>query len=64
MKQVRERQIPCDFTHMWNLRNKRNEQSKKRERERDKPGNRLNYREHTHGYQKQMVGVGEIGDGD
>ena len=23
-KQVRERQIPYDFTHMWNLRNKLN----------------------------------------
>ena len=25
-KSVRERQIPYDFTHMWNLRNKPNEQ--------------------------------------
>ena len=29
-KSVRERQIPCDFTHMWNLRNKTNEERKKR----------------------------------
>ena len=27
-KQVRERQIPCDFTHMWNLMNKQNKQGK------------------------------------
>ena len=25
-KSVRERQIPYDFTHMWNLRNKTKEQ--------------------------------------
>ena len=31
-KSVRERQIPCDFTHMWNLRNESNEKGKKRER--------------------------------
>jgi len=30
-KSVRERQIPYDFTHMWNLRNKTNEQRKKEE---------------------------------
>ena len=28
-KPVRERQIPYGFTHMWNLRNKTNEQRKK-----------------------------------
>ena len=33
-KSVRERQKPCDSTHMWNVRNKTNEQWKKRERER------------------------------
>ena len=33
-KPARERQIPYDVTHMWNLRNKTNEQ--RRERERDK----------------------------
>ena len=26
---IRERQIPCDLTHMWNLRNKTNEPRKK-----------------------------------
>ena len=25
MKQVREREMPYDFTHMWNLRNKTDE---------------------------------------
>ena len=33
-KPVRERQTPYDFTPMWNLRNKTNEQRKKGERER------------------------------
>ena len=33
------RQIPYNFTHMWNLRNKTNEQREKRER--GKPRNRL-----------------------
>ena len=63
-RQVRERQIPYDFTHMWNLRNKTNEQRKKRER--DKPRNGLLTIEN-----KPMVtrgdvgeGMGEIGDGD
>ena len=31
-KSVRERQIPYDFTHMWNLRNRTHEQREKRER--------------------------------
>ena len=29
-KSARERQIPYDFTHMWNLKYKTNEQRKKR----------------------------------
>jgi len=29
-KSVRERQVPYDFTHMWNLRNKTNEQRQKK----------------------------------
>ena len=32
-KSVRERQSPHDFTHMWNLRKKTNEQRKEGERE-------------------------------
>lgn len=32
-KSLRERQMPCDFTHRWNSRNKTNEQRGKRERE-------------------------------
>ena len=30
---VRERQIPYDFTHIWNLRNKANEQRRKKKRQ-------------------------------
>lgn len=37
---VRERQI-CDFIHMWNLRNKTNEQRGEKERQRYKPRNKL-----------------------
>jgi len=31
-KSVRERQMPYDLTYMWNLRNKTNEQRKKKKR--------------------------------
>ena len=41
-KSVRERQMPYDFTHMWNLRNKTNEQ---REKKRETKKQTLNYRE-------------------
>ena len=44
MKQDREKQIPYNFTHMWNLRNKANEQ---REKKRDKPKQIPNYTEQT-----------------
>ena len=30
-KSVRKGQIPCDFTHVWNLRSKTNEQRGKKE---------------------------------
>ena len=30
MKSVRERHIPYDFTYVWNLKNKINEQTKQR----------------------------------
>ena len=43
-RSVRERQIPYDFTYMWNLKNKINEQTKM------KPTHR--YREQTDGCQK------------
>ena len=32
-KWVKERQIPYDFTHMWNLRNKTSKEKKKREKD-------------------------------
>ena len=38
MREVRESQIPYDSTHIWNLRNKTNEQTKE---QRDKQRNRL-----------------------
>ena len=37
-KSVRERQIPYDFTYMWNLKNIRNEQTKLKQTHR---GNKL-----------------------
>ena len=58
-KPVRERQIPYDFTNMWNLRNKTNEQREK-EREREREGQTkketLNHREQTDGYQRGCGG--------
>ena len=40
-KSVIERKIPYNFTYMWNLKNKTNDQSEReREREREKPKNR------------------------
>ena len=61
MKKHRESQIPQDFTHIWNLRNKRNKQSgKKRETKKET----LNYREHTGCFQRGGRGWDEIGDGD
>ena len=63
-KSVRERQMPYDFTHIWNVRNKTDEQSW--EKKRGKPGNRLLTIEN-----KLMVtggevsgGIGEIDDRD
>ena len=55
-KSFRKRQIPYDFTHMWNLRNKTKEQKKKRER--GKPRNRLLTIENT-----LMVTRREVGEG-
>ena len=52
---VREKPIPYDFTHMWNLKNKINEHRKKR----DKPRNRLLTIE-----SKLMVTRGELGGED
>ena len=49
---VREKQLPYDLNHMWNLRNKTNEQ-----RQRQTKKQILNYGEKTDGYQR--VGGGE-----
>ena len=50
-----------DFTNMWNLKKKTNEQREKK-RERGAPRNRLNYREHTRGDVRGRMC--EVGDGD
>ena len=50
-KIVRKSQIPYDFTYMWNLKNKINEQSK----------NKLRYREQTGGCQTGG-GLGKKGE--
>ena len=49
-KSVRERQIPYDFIHMWNLRNKTDEHRWKKERERQTIKQTLNYKEQTECY--------------
>ena len=54
-KPVRERQIPCDFTCMWNLRNKR---KKKKEKQ------ILNYREQMVTRREVGGGIGGIGEGN
>ena len=54
-KSVRERQISYDFTHMWNLRNKTNEQREKKERHRE-TRNRLLIIEN-----RLVVAGGEVG---
>ena len=51
-KSVRRRQMPYDFTHMWNLRNKMNKGKW------DKPENRLLNIEN-----KLLVIRGEVGEG-
>ena len=54
-KLVRERQIPYDFTRMWELRNKT---KRERERERDEPRNKLLTLEN-----KLVVSRGEVDGG-
>ena len=63
-KSVRERQIPYDFTHLWNLRNKTNKQRRKKEKD-------TNQETLLTTENKVMVtrgemgrGMDEIGDGD
>ena len=64
-KLAKERQIPYDFSHMWNFRKITNEQREEKG-EREKPEHRLLTTEN-----KLMVtrgeagsGMGEMGDGD
>ena len=59
-KSIRERQIPYNFTHMWNLRNKTNKEKKGQTKKQI-----LKYREQISGYQRRgKQGKGEIGEGD
>ena len=56
-KSDRERQIPHDPTHIWNLKNKTNKQSKMKQTQK--------YREQMDGYQKEAGDrMGKIGEGD
>ena len=52
--------MPYDFIHMWNLRNKTNEEKNRQTKKQS-----LNYREQIDGYQKgDGGGMGEIGKED
>ena len=50
-KSIRERQIPCDFIHIWNLRKKTDEYMErgKRIRQGNKPQETVNDKEKTEG---------------
>ena len=54
-KSARERQMPHNYTHVWNLRSKANGQRKKETKKQI-----LNYREKTDGYQRRGVGRGWV----
>ena len=58
------REMPYDFTHLWNLGNKTNEhREKQKERERQNRKLTLNSREHTEGHQRGgRWGMDEMGD--
>ena len=62
LSEISQEEIPHDFTHMWNLRNKR----AKEKREREKPRNRLLTIENKQIATRGAVceGMSEIGDGD
>ena len=59
-KSDRERQIPYDFSHLWNFRNKTNEQNKKRETK----NQTLKYRKQTGVAEGRCRGMSEIDKGD
>ena len=62
-KPVRQRQIPNDFTHTWNLRNKTKKQRKKKQRQTKKLG--LKHREQTDDYHwGGGWGMGDKDEGD
>lgn len=58
LSEIRERQIPCDLTHMWSLRKKKQEKRQPQKRT-------INSTEQTDGLQRGGGwGVGKVGDGD
>lgn len=59
---IRERGTPYHVAHMWNVKNKINEQREERKRREKKQT--LNYREYTAGHQRGGDGMGGAGDGD
>jgi len=60
ISEITQRQIPYDFTHTWNLKNKTNEQKMGQTRKQT-----LNYREQIDGYQSGGGwGMGEISRGN
>ena len=60
-KSVRERQTPYDFIHRWNLRNKTNEQRKKRQ---TKKNRHLTIENKWLPEGGRWCCMGEIGEGD
>ena len=60
----RQRQI-YDISHLWNLRNKTDEQREEKKRDTQTRKKTLNYREQSGGDQRRGGwGIGEIGVGD
>ena len=57
-KSTRERQIPYDFTHIWNSRNKTDEHkgSVGKKEKREKPQESLNDKEQTMSWQRDVGG--------
>ena len=49
LSEISQRQMPYDFTYMWNLETKQNEQRKKTHKQK----HRLKHKEQTGGYQSE-----------
>ena len=52
LSEISQRQIPYDFTHMWNLRNDKKTSKGDKKRERQTKKQTLNYRAQIDGYQR------------